>query len=80
MNTQEIFQNMTKKVASDIKLGDIIQSPHTSTYWGAVYHIDNAERKKKITFHVKFIAGEMIGKEWDYTFLKATQITVSKKH
>ena len=63
-----------KKLATEVKEGDTIQSPHTKSYWGIVYLIQ--QTAKKITFFVKFTEGDMLGKEWDYSFMKTTKVTV----
>ena len=60
------------KLATDIKKGDIIISPHTASYYGIVERIETTS--KKITFHITFTSKENKGDKWCYTFKKTTKI------
>ena len=61
-----------EKIATEIKEGDVIQSPYFKENWGSVYKI--TETIKRITFFIVFTQGESIGKNWCYTFSKITKI------
>lgn len=63
-----------KKTASEIVIGDIIISPHTSSFFGIVDKITQSE--KKINFHITFLSKENKDEKWVYTFLKTTKVKI----
>jgi hypothetical protein len=64
-----------KKLATEVKLGDIIKSPF-SPYWGIVINIIDSGGKK-IDFEVTYTHPiDMKGMGWTYTFFKTTKVTV----
>jgi hypothetical protein len=61
-----------KKIATEVKVGDTIQSNYFKSYWGLVTRIEETE--KQFTFHVILVAGEAKGHNWCYTFRKTTKV------
>lgn len=64
-----------KKVATEVKVGDTLKSPH-SNYWGLVTKIID-DGKKKIWFVITYTSPlDIVGKEFSYAFMKTTKVTV----
>jgi len=79
------YTNLTKRiivtriVASEILIGDIIQSPFMSAYKMQITKI--TETEKSLIFTGNFTAvpeGGTLGKQWAYTFRKTTKVKVVK--
>jgi hypothetical protein len=64
-----------KKVAIEVKVGDILKSPH-SNYWGVVTKIID-DGKKKIWFVVTYTSPlDIAGEEFTYAFMKTTKVII----
>jgi hypothetical protein len=64
-----------KKLATEVKVGDTLKSPH-SNYWGLVTKIID-DGKKKIWFVVTYTSPlDMLGQQFSYAFMKTTKVTL----
>jgi hypothetical protein len=77
------FTNLTKRyvsnrvIASDIKIGDVIQSPFMSAYKMEVTKITETEKSLIFTGNYVLVPiGGTLGKQWAYTFRKTTKVKV----
>ena len=61
------------KLATEVKVGDTINSPHSS-YWGKVDSISD-DSINKLTFNITYTSPiDMKGMKWSYSFFKTTYV------
>lgn len=64
-----------KKLATEVKIGDTLKSPHSS-YWGLVTKIID-DGGKKIWFDITYTSPiDIAGAKFNYAFIKTTKVTV----
>jgi hypothetical protein len=73
--THKLTVMKNKTLATEVKTGDTIKSPH-SNYWGLVTNITD-EGGKKIYFDITYTSPEEIaGNKFNYAFFKTTKVTI----